>query len=100
MGCYPLVENKEEQRNSKNRTRSTIITILITSVTKEVIKETLITKLIPEIKDNFPKDTRTIIIQLDGDSAHSVEEDPEIKRSILITTYLLSSEISLHRVRT
>ena len=82
LDVIPLVENKEAQRNSKHRTRSTIITIPITSVTKEVIKDTLITKLIPSIKDNFPKDTSTIIIQLDGSSAHSVEEDTDIKRSV------------------
>ena len=47
-----------------------------------MIKDTIINKLIPSIKENFPKDTSTIIIQLDGSSDHSVEEDPDIKRLI------------------
>ena len=55
--------------------------IPITSVTKEVIKGTLIKQLIPTIKQQIPRYTRTIVIKLYGDSVHNVEQDPEVKRS-------------------
>ena len=55
----------------------------ITSVTRDVIKETIINKLLPNIVQMFPRDTRIINIHLDGDGAHSIHNDPEINRSFL-----------------
>ena len=42
----------------------------------------IIDKLIPSIVDVFMGDTSTITIQLDGDSAHNVDDDMDVFRSI------------------
>ena len=38
IGCYPLMEEVQAKRNSKNRNKSQTYLSAITSVTKEVIK--------------------------------------------------------------
>ena len=58
-----------------------MITKEITSVSRDVIKEKIINKLLPNIVQMFPRDTRIINIQLDGSGAHSIHEDPDVKRS-------------------
>ena len=47
---------------------------------KEVINYTIIKKLIPTIKQKFPRDKNTTIIQLDGSSSHNIDHDTYIKR--------------------
>ena len=39
--------------------------------------------MLPNILEKFPRDTSTIKIQLDGDGAHSIHDDPEINRAFL-----------------
>ena len=75
---YLLVEQKEAQRTRIKIVRSTLFTIPITSFTKEVIKDVLINKLIPEIIDKSPGDKSTITIQLDVDSDNNIESDIDI----------------------
>ena len=82
LGCHTLLEKKEAKRNRRKRLRSTICTIPITYVTKEVTKEKIIKILIPTIKQQLPRDTRTIIIQLDGVSNHNIEHDHDVNREI------------------
>ena len=43
------------------------------------MNQVFIQKLIPENFSKFPRDTRTVTIQLDGASAHSIESDNDIK---------------------
>ena len=69
VGCYPLMEEIQAKRNSKIET-------------KEVVKKVIIQKLIPSIFEVFPRDKRTIIIQLDGSSSHNVDDDMDVWRAI------------------
>ena len=78
IGCYPLMEEVQAKRNSKNRNKSQTYLSAITSVTKEVIKKVIIDKLIPSIVEVFMRDTSTITIQLDGASAHNVDDDMDV----------------------
>ena len=57
-----------------------MITKEITSVIRDVIKSTIINKLLPNIIEKFPRDTSTIKIQLDGSGSHSIHDDPDVKR--------------------
>ena len=84
LGCFPLIEKVPEKKNKKNRVKSTIITKEITSVSREVIKETIIKKLLPNIVKYFPRDTSTIKIQLDGSGDHSIHDDLDLNRYFLI----------------
>ena len=81
---FPLIEKVPAKRTTKKRVKSTIITKEITSVSREVIKGTIIMKLLPNIVKYFPRDTSNIKIQLDGAGAHSIHEDPDVKRDFLI----------------
>ena len=78
VGCYPLMEDIQDKRNRKNRNKSQTYLSSIISVTKEVVKKVIIQKLIPSIVEVFPRDTITIIIQLDGSSAHNVDDDMDL----------------------
>ena len=60
-----------------------MITKEITSVSRDVIKETIINKLLPNIVKMFPRDTSIINIQLDGSGAHSIHNNPDINRAFL-----------------
>ena len=82
IGCYPLLEEVKAKRNSKNRNKSQTYLSAITSVTKEVIKKVIIRQLIPSIVEVFPRNTSTITIQLDGASAHNVDDDIDVCRAI------------------
>ncbi|XP_057811614.1 uncharacterized protein LOC131025846 [Salvia miltiorrhiza] len=66
------------KRNSKNRTKGTLETKPIQSITKEVIKECIISQVIPSIKAKWsntePKD---IIIQQDNARPHILQNDHE-----------------------
>ena len=83
IGCFPLIEKVPSKRTTKKRVKSTIITKDITLVSREVIKETIINKLLPNIVKYFPRDTSTIKIQLDGSGSHSIHDYPEINRAFL-----------------
>ena len=69
VGFFPLMEEVQAKRNSKNRNKSQTYLSAITSVTKEFIKKVIIDKLIPSIVEVFPRDMRTITMKLDGSSA-------------------------------
>ena len=83
LGCFPLIERVPAQRTTKKRVKATMITKEITSVSRDVIKETIINKLLPNIVQMFPRDTSIINIQLDGAGAHSIHNDPDINRAFL-----------------
>ena len=70
------------KKKQKKRSRSTICTIPITSVKKDVIKDKIIKKLITTIKQKLTRYTSTIIIQLDGYSYHNIEKYIDINREL------------------
>ena len=56
LGCWTLTEVMPFKRNSSHRPKWTMVKTPVTSVTKEVVKEVLINKLIPSIVTKFPRD--------------------------------------------
>ena len=66
LGCWPLTEVIPFKRNRKNRPKGKMVTTPVTSVTKEVVKEVLINKLIPDIVTKFPRDCKEIHVQMDN----------------------------------
>ena len=45
-------------------------------------KKVIFEKIIPSIVDNFPIDEITNTIQIDGDSAHNIEDNNEVVKDI------------------
>ena len=73
------------KQKSKNRPKGTLVWKNKT-VTKEVYRELLISKLIPVILENWPRRdrmSRTIFIQQDGAKNHIREDDEEFNNALM-----------------
>ena len=71
IGIWPFVVKESAKRNSKNRIAGTMETKPILSVTKDVIRSCLIEKLLPAIKEKWPRfGSRKIFIQQDNAKPH------------------------------
>ena len=58
IGCWPLVEYKEAQQKSKNRTAGVLEMKPITKINDEVIHSFMCKKITPPIKKVWPKDIK------------------------------------------
>ncbi len=77
IGIWPFVYQEPAKRNSKYRERGTLETKAMTSVTKDVIRQMIIEKLFPAIKEKMPCSERhRIIIQQDNAKPHCAVDDP------------------------
>ncbi|KAH6804494.1 hypothetical protein C2S51_032741 [Perilla frutescens var. frutescens] len=82
IGIWPFVSYEPAKRKCKNRAAGTMEAKPIVSVTKDVIRSYVLTKLLPSIKEKWSSSSsRTIFIQqdnarphLDINDAHFVEE--------------------------
>ena len=63
------------------------------------MKEVIIYKFIPSIIEVFPRDTITITIQLDGDSAHNVDDYMDVCRVITEINLPITLENNLLKVQ-
>ena len=52
-----------------------MVTTPVTSVTREVVKEVLINKLIPAIVTKFPRDFKEIHVQMDNAGSHRIDNE-------------------------
>ncbi|XP_042056188.1 uncharacterized protein LOC121800747 [Salvia splendens] len=78
IGIFPFTKQVAAQRSSKNRPASTIETNPIESITKIVIKDCLITKIIPAIMAKWPDGaSKYIKIQQDNAKPHISNDDPD-----------------------
>ncbi|KAK9733651.1 hypothetical protein RND81_04G081700 [Saponaria officinalis] len=78
IGIFPFSVEVPAQRASKNRARGVLVTKPIESITKEVVKQYLLQKVIPAIKDKWPAGSnKHIIIQQDNAKTHISGDDPE-----------------------
>ncbi|KAH6797331.1 hypothetical protein C2S52_021885 [Perilla frutescens var. hirtella] len=78
IGIFPFTHKVPAQQSSKNRSRGTLETKAIESVTKEVIRNYLINQILPAIKAKWPPfASKVIYIQQDN-------AKPHIKDSYLI----------------
>ncbi|XP_074265531.1 uncharacterized protein LOC141587969 [Silene latifolia] len=58
LGIFPFIKEVPAARTSKNRQAGTLETKPTTSLTKQVIKDCLINKIIPSIKARWPENAR------------------------------------------
>lgn len=77
---FPFVTQEPAKRISANRVAGTMETKAITSVNRDVIRSFLIEKVLPTIKEKWPRDdlgTSTIFIQQDNARTHINHDDQE-----------------------
>ncbi|KAK9733580.1 hypothetical protein RND81_04G076300 [Saponaria officinalis] len=80
IGIFPFVEMKAAKRRSKNRAAGVLVTKAVDSITKEVTKACLITKIIPAIKEKWPSGaSKDIYIQQDNAKPHLKDNDLEFR---------------------
>lgn len=77
IGIWPFIYQEAAKRNSRNRCKGTMETKVVTSVTKDVIRQMLLEKLIPAVKSKMPcVEKARIIIQQDNAKPHCAVDDP------------------------
>ncbi|XP_057795180.1 uncharacterized protein LOC131011387 [Salvia miltiorrhiza] len=82
IGIFPFTEYVPAKRNSKNREAGTLEQKPIQSITKEVIKDCIINKIIPAIKAKWPQfASRVIFIQQDNAKPHIKDSDPDFRQA-------------------
>ncbi|XP_042011990.1 uncharacterized protein LOC121760375 [Salvia splendens] len=80
VGIFPFTEVMPAQRRSKNRPRGTMETKAVHSVTKEVMRDCLINKIIPAIKARrHVWASKDIYIQQDNATPYITAMDPEFQ---------------------
>lgn len=80
IGVWPFITNEPARRNSKNRPRGTLETKAITSVTKDVIKEMIVSKVMPAIREKMPLSRKScpVYIQQDNAKPHASAGDTSL----------------------
>lgn len=79
IGIWPIVVRKPAKRNSKNRPKGTLVTEPI-EVTREIYKSLILEKVIPAIKQTWPKGSKgmNIIVQQDNARPHNIFDEKSI----------------------
>jgi hypothetical protein len=79
IGVFPFVTKEQARRTSVNRVAGTLETKPINSVNRDVSRRFLLEKVIPAIKEKWPRDAihEPIIIQQDNARCHINENDSE-----------------------
>ncbi|PNY02245.1 hypothetical protein L195_g025550 [Trifolium pratense] len=83
IGVFPFVTEEYAKRSSVNRSAGTLETKPITSVTKEIVRSYLIDKVLPAIKEKWPREDarRPIFIQQDNARTHINPNDHEFRQA-------------------
>jgi hypothetical protein len=78
IGVFPFVTHEPAKRSSINRVAGTMETKAITSVKRDVVRSFLIDKVLPAIRDKWPREDlgSTIYIQQDNARTHVNNNDP------------------------
>jgi hypothetical protein len=86
IGVWPFVKEMPAQRKSDNRPRGTLETKTI-KVTRDVMREFIIDKLLPAIQACWPLEDagKTIYIQQDNARPHILPDDEEFQKAVLKT---------------
>jgi len=79
IGCFPLVTFEQAIRGSHNRLRGEEVIKPIQSITREVIREFMINKVLPAIRAKWPREDvhKPIFIQQDNAPSHLKVDDPQ-----------------------
>ncbi|KAH6787926.1 hypothetical protein C2S52_007478 [Perilla frutescens var. hirtella] len=76
IGVFPFTHKVPAKRASKNRSRGTLETKPIESITQEVIRDCLINQVLPAIKAKWPAEaSKVIYIQQDNAKPHIKDSD-------------------------
>ncbi|XP_057808982.1 uncharacterized protein LOC131023458 [Salvia miltiorrhiza] len=78
MGIFPFTYEEAAQRNSKNRVKGTMEVKAIPNITQNVIRDSMINKMLPYFKSKWPSfASKNIFIQQDNVKPHIKVDDPE-----------------------
>ena len=79
IGCFPLVTFEQAIRGSHNRLRGAPVIKPIQSITREVIRDFMINKVLPAIRAKWPREdvNKPIFIQQDNAPSHLKVDDPQ-----------------------
>ena len=80
IGIWPFVFKEPAKRNSKNRSKGTLVTKLIERINAEETKKMLLNNVIPAIKEKWPSSHRSkaLFIQQDNARPHCSPDDEGI----------------------
>ncbi|KAL7142023.1 hypothetical protein ABFS83_08G094600 [Erythranthe nasuta] len=83
IAVFPFVTYEPAKRTSINRVAGTLETKPITSVNKDVVRSYLIEKVLPSIKEKWPREDvgRPIFIQQDNARTHINRNDEQFRRA-------------------
>ncbi|XP_057802835.1 uncharacterized protein LOC131018131 [Salvia miltiorrhiza] len=80
IGIFPFIEQVPAKRNSKNIPVGTLETKPIQSITRDVMKEMFINKIVPAIIAKWPSfASKLIYIQQDNAKPHIHDSDPDFR---------------------
>ena len=79
IGCFPLVTIEQAIRGSHNRLRGEQVIKPIQSITRDVIRDFMINRVLPAIKAKWPREDvhKPIFIQQDNAPTHLKVDDPQ-----------------------
>jgi hypothetical protein len=79
IGCFPLVTIEQAIRDSRNRLRGAEVITPIQSITRDVIRDFMINKVLPAIKAKWPREdvNKPIFIQQDNAPSHLKVDDSQ-----------------------
>ncbi|CAO2821336.1 unnamed protein product [Amaranthus hypochondriacus] len=77
-GMFPFTVKEVAKKSSKNRAVDTLVTKALQNVNRDVIREMVLTKVIPAIQAKWPESLpKNVIIQWDNVRPHHVPHDEE-----------------------
>ena len=78
IDCFPLVTYENAKRDSRNRLAGTQVVKPITSITRDVIRDFMVNKVLPAIRAKWPTEDvkKQIFIQQDNVPSHLPVNDP------------------------
>ncbi|XP_021766247.1 uncharacterized protein LOC110730735 [Chenopodium quinoa] len=77
-GVFPFIVKERAKKSSKNRPAGTLVTKALQNVNREVIREMLLTKVIPAIIFKWPESlAKNVTIQWDNARPHEIPKDEE-----------------------
>ena len=78
IGCFPLITYENAKRDSRNRLAGTQVVKPITSITRDVIRDFMVHKVLPAIRAKWSREdvNQPIDIQQDNAPSHLEVNDP------------------------
>ena len=81
IGIWPIGKWEPAKRKSKNRAKGTPVW-KNQLINRDVYREYLIQKLLPAVKEKWPRNNARIRLQQDGAKSHILEDDVEFKEAV------------------